>query len=46
MSAKENDLLRIQETYDVVTLTLAQLEEAHITESRFLAPESAQDELI
>lgn len=26
MSAKENDLLRIQEIYDVATLTLAQLE--------------------
>lgn len=46
MSAKENDLLRIQEIYDVATQTLAQLEEVGITQEQFLFPETAQDELV
>ncbi len=46
MSAKGNDLLRIQEIYDVVTLTLAQVEELEMTWDRFVSPESVEDELI
>lgn len=46
MSAKENDLLRIQEIYDVATLTLAQLEELNVTAEQFVAPGTTQEELI
>lgn len=46
MSAKENDLLRIQEIYDVATLTLAQLEELSLTVEQFVAPGTTQEELI
>lgn len=38
MSARKNDLLRIQELYDVVTQTLAQLEELNITKDQFVSP--------
>lgn len=46
MSAKENDLLRIQEIYDVVTQTLAQVKELRMTRERFVLPTSVEDELI
>ena len=46
MSAKENDLLRIQEIYDVVTQTLAQVKEPNMTRGRFVSPVSVEDELI
>ena len=46
MSAKENDLLRIQEIYDVATLTLAQLEELGLAAEQFVAPGTTQEELI
>ena len=46
MSAKENDLLRIQEIYDVVTLTLMQIQELNMTRQRFVLPSSVEDELI
>lgn len=46
MSAKENDLLRIQEIYDVVTQTLVQVEELGMTRERFVSPATVEDELI
>lgn len=38
MSARKNDLLRVQEMYDVVTQTLVQLEELNITKDQFVSP--------
>ena len=46
MSAKESDLLRIQEIYDVATQTQAQVEELGFSRGQFVSPKSARDELI
>lgn len=46
MSAKESDLLRIQEIYDVVTQTQAQVKELGLSKEQFISPKSARDELI
>lgn len=46
MSAKENDLLRIQEIYDIATQTLDQLAELELTAARFQSPQTAQEELV
>lgn len=46
MSARKNDLLRVQEMYDVVTQTLVQLEELNITKDQFVSPRTTTDELI
>lgn len=46
MSARKNDLLRVQEMYDVVTQTLVQLEELNITKDQFGSPRTTTDELI
>lgn len=46
MSAKRNELARIQEIYDVATQTLSQMEELGFTEERFLEPKGAEDDLI
>ena len=46
MSAKPNDILRIQEIYDIATETLAQLEELSLTEEQFLYPSTARDKLM
>ena len=35
MSARENDLLRIQEIYDIVTKTIAQVEELSLSKESF-----------
>ncbi len=46
MSARESDLLRIQEIYDVATQTIDQMERANVTKESFLKPSSAQEELV
>ena len=46
MSAKESDLLRIQEIYDVVTQTQAQVKELGLSKEQFTSPKTARDELI
>lgn len=46
MSAKPNDLGRIQEIFDVVTQTQRQMSELEFTRERFLYPASTEDDLI
>ena len=46
MSAKPNDLGRIQEIFDVVTQTQRQIGELVFTRERFLNPVSTEDDLI
>lgn len=46
MSAKESDLLRIQEIYDVATQTQAQIEELGLSKEQFISPKTARDELV
>ena len=46
MSAKPNDLGRIQEIFDVVTQTQRQIGELVFTRERFLNPASTEDDLI
>lgn len=46
MNARNNDLNRIQEIYDVVVLTNRQIIEAQITKENFLNPQTAIDELV
>ena len=46
MSAKPNDLGRIQEIFDVVTQTQRQMSELRFTRERFLYPVSTEDDLI
>lgn len=46
MSARESDLLRIQEIYDVATQTKAQIEELGLSKEQFVSPGTARDELI
>ncbi|MEC4272884.1 HepT-like ribonuclease domain-containing protein [Adlercreutzia sp. R25] len=46
MNARENDLLRIQEIYDIATQTIAQLDELRICREQFVRPASAQEALI
>ena len=46
MSAKPNDLGRIQEIFDVVTQTQRQIGELGFTRERFLNPASTEDDLI
>ena len=46
MSAKANDLLKIQEMYDVATQTLFQLEELRISKEEFVHPASTQAQLV
>ena len=41
MSARENDLLRIQEIYDIATQTIAQLEELRLTREQFASIHNA-----
>jgi uncharacterized protein with HEPN domain len=46
MNAKKNDLLRIQEIYQLTTLTKAQLESLGLTKEAFLNPKNDNDELV
>lgn len=46
MSAKQSDLGRIQEIFDVVTQTQRQMRELKFTRERFLHPVSTEDDLI
>lgn len=46
MSAKQSDLGRIQEIFDVVTQTQRQMRELEFTRERFLHPASTEDDLI
>lgn len=46
MSAKQSDLGRIQEIFDVVTQTQQQMRELGFTRERFLLPASTEDDLI
>lgn len=46
MSAKENDLLRIQEMYDIATQTMSQIAELEFNQERFVHAQSVQDQLI
>ncbi len=46
MSAKLNDILRIQEIYDVATQTLEQFESIGLTKAQFLHPGDAREDLI
>ncbi len=46
MSAKPNDLGRIQEIFDVVTQTQRQMSELAFTRERFLSPASTEEDLI
>ena len=46
MSAKENDLLRIQEMYDIATQTMSQIAELEFNQERFVHTQSVQDQLI
>ncbi len=46
MSAKSTDLARLQEIYDVITQTCAQIESLSFTRDRFLDPKSDEDDLI
>lgn len=46
MSAKQSDLGRIQEIFDVVTQTQQQMRELEFTRERFLLPVSTEDDLI
>lgn len=46
MSAKPNDILRLQEIYDIATETLVQMEELSLTEEQFLNSRTTQDKLV
>ena len=46
MSAKENDLLRTQEMYDIATQTMSQIAELEFNQERFAHAQSVQDQLI
>lgn len=46
MSAMQNDLLRIQEMYDIATQTMSQINELDFTQERFVNTQSTQDQLI
>lgn len=46
MNAKATDLARVQEMFNLVTLTQRQIEELGISEQRFKAPETTTDELL
>lgn len=46
MSAKENDLLRIQEMYDIATQTMSQIDELEFNRERFVHAQTVQDQLI
>ncbi|MEI2997775.1 MAG: HepT-like ribonuclease domain-containing protein [Senegalimassilia faecalis] len=46
MSVKENDLLRIQEMYDIATQTMSQIAELEFNQERFVHAQSVQDQLI
>lgn len=46
MSAKENDLLRVQEIYDIVTKTIAQVEELSLSKESFMNPQTTQAALV
>lgn len=46
MSAKENDLLRIQEMYDIATQTMSQIDELGFNRERFVHAQTVQDQLI
>lgn len=46
MNAKATDLARVQEMFNLVTLTRQQIEELGITEQRFKQPGSTNDELL
>lgn len=46
MSAKENDLLRIQEMYDIATQTMSQIDELDFNRERFVHAQTVQDQLI
>lgn len=46
MSAKENDLLRIQEIYDIVTKTITQVEELSLSKESFMNPHTTQATLV
>lgn len=46
MSAKATDLARVQEMFNLVTLTQLQIEELSITEQRFKRPETTNDQLL
>lgn len=46
MSAKHDDLSRIQEIYDVAGQTLAQIEEVGFSQERFVNPATSEDDLI
>lgn len=46
MSAKENDLLRVQEIYDIVTKTIAQVKELSLSKESFINPQTAQAALV
>lgn len=46
MSAKENDLLRIQEMYDIATQTMSQIAELEFNQECFVHAQSVQDQLI
>lgn len=46
MNAKATDLTRIQEIYDTVRITQAQMKAIGFTRERFTSPRDVQDELI
>lgn len=46
MSAKKDDLGKIQEIYDVICQTQRQMEELGFTRERFVSPASTEDDLI
>lgn len=46
MNAKRDDAARIQEVYDVVSQTLAQVEDVGFTRERFVLPKCPEDDLM
>lgn len=46
MSAKATDLARVQEIFNLTTITQRQIEELDITEQRFKQPETTNDQLL
>ena len=46
MSAKSDDLSRIQEIHDVITQTKEQIKQISFSKERFANPKTAQDDLI
>ena len=46
MSARSNDLSRIQEIYDIIVQTQEQLSSLQFTEERFLDPQDDTDDLL